>query len=219
VTFIDDYSTRTWIFFMKTKDEFFNRFREFRDLVENQTGKKIKVFRSDNEGEYTSNEFKYLYKEVGIKRDMTLPFNPRHNGIVERKNQTMVEVARAMLHDHDLPIMIWDEVCNTTVYVQNKIPHNILEEKTHEDEFIGVQLEIGNLRISGCPVYFHVPKEKRKKLEPTGNKGVFVGYNETSKAYQIYILGQRYVEIIWDVRFEEDLSFRRPRETTTGGEE
>jgi transposase InsO family protein len=76
VTFIDDYSRRTWnIFFMKTKDEVFNRFREFRALVENQTWKKIKILRSDNGGEYTSNEFRDFCKEAGIKREMTVPFN------------------------------------------------------------------------------------------------------------------------------------------------
>jgi transposase InsO family protein len=68
VTFIDDFSRITWIFFMKTKDEVFSRFQEFRALVENQTGKKIKVLRSNNGGEYTSNDFKDLCKEASIKR-------------------------------------------------------------------------------------------------------------------------------------------------------
>jgi transposase InsO family protein len=77
VTFIDDYSRRTWIFFMKTKDEVFSLLREFRALVENQTGKKIKVLRSDNGGEYTSNELKNFCKEVGIKRELTVPYNPQ----------------------------------------------------------------------------------------------------------------------------------------------
>jgi hypothetical protein len=82
-----------------------------------------------------------------------------------------------------------------------------------------VKPEIGHLRIFGCPVYINVPKEKRMKLEPSGRKGMFVGYNETLKAYWIYIPGQRYVEVSRDVRFEEDLAFRRSREITTGGEE
>jgi hypothetical protein len=82
-----------------------------------------------------------------------------------------------------------------------------------------MKLEIGNLRIFGCPVYSRVPKEKRTKLEPFERKGMFVGYNETLKAHRFYILGQRYVEVSWDVRFEEDLDFRRSREITTGGEE
>jgi transposase InsO family protein len=86
VTFIDDYSRRTWIFFMKTKDEVFSRFREFKALVENQTGKKSKVLRSDNGGEYTPNEFKNFCKEARIKMELTMPFNPQQNRVAESKN-------------------------------------------------------------------------------------------------------------------------------------
>jgi hypothetical protein len=80
-----------------------------------------------------------------------------------------------MLHDQDLPMMLWEEACNTAVYVQNKSPHRILEDKTPEEAFTGVKPEIGNLRIFGCPVYIHVPKEKRMKLEPSGKKGHVCG--------------------------------------------
>jgi transposase InsO family protein len=99
VTIIDDFSQKTWIFFMKTKDEVFNRFQEFRAQVENQTGKKIKVLRSDNEGEYTSNEFKDFYKEAEIKRELTISYNPQQNGVVERKNRSIISFVRAMIHD------------------------------------------------------------------------------------------------------------------------
>jgi hypothetical protein len=77
VIFIDDFSRKTWIFFMKTKDEVFNRFQEFRAQVENLTGKKIKVLRSDNGGEYTSRDFSDFYKEAGIKRELIVPYNPQ----------------------------------------------------------------------------------------------------------------------------------------------
>jgi transposase InsO family protein len=94
VTFIDDYSRTTWIFFMKTKDEVFGRFREFRAQVENQTRKKIKVLRLDNGGKYTSSDFIDFYKEAGIKREMTVPFNTQQNGVAKRKNRTIVEAAK-----------------------------------------------------------------------------------------------------------------------------
>ena len=71
--------------------------------------------------------------------------------------------------------------------------------------------EVGHFRIFGCPIYFHVPKEKRTKLDPSGRKGTFVGYNESSKAYQIYILGQRQIEVSRDVTLEEEVSFKRSR--------
>jgi hypothetical protein len=82
---------------------------------------------------------------------------------------------------------------------------------TPEEAFTGVNPEVGHFRIFGCPIYIHVPKEKRTKLYPLGRKGTFVGYNESSKAYQIYIPGQRQIEVSRDATFEEEVSFRRYR--------
>jgi transposase InsO family protein len=125
VTFIDDHSRKTWIYFLKTKSEVFKRFQEFKDLVENQTGKKIKVLRSDNGGEYTSTEFAYFYTHQGIRRKLTVPYNPQQNGVAERKNRAIVGVARSMLHDQALPFYLWAEACSTAMYLQNKSPHRI----------------------------------------------------------------------------------------------
>jgi hypothetical protein len=75
------------------------------------------------------------------------------------------------------------------VYIQNRCPHIILKEKTPEEVFSGTKPEVGHLRIFGCPVYIHVPKEKRTSMEPSGKKGFFVGYSENSKAYRIYVPG------------------------------
>jgi hypothetical protein len=74
-----------------------------------------------------------------------------------------------------------------------------------------VKPEVGHFRIFGCPVYIHVPKEKRTKLDPSGRKGTFVGYNESLKAYRIYIPGQRQIEVSRDVTFEEEATFRRSK--------
>lgn len=87
VTFIDDFSRKTWIYFMKTKGQVFSRFKELKALVENQTGRRIRVLRSDNGGEYTSNDFKSFCAQEGIKRELTVPYNPQQNGVAERKNR------------------------------------------------------------------------------------------------------------------------------------
>ena len=76
VSFIDDFSRKTCIYFMKNKDEVFNKFKEFKALIENHTEKKIKTFRSDNGGEFASNEFKELCKDSWIKSELTTPYNP-----------------------------------------------------------------------------------------------------------------------------------------------
>jgi hypothetical protein len=84
---------------------------------------------------------------------------------------------------------------------------------TLEEAFTRVKPEVGHFRIFGCLVYFHIPKEKRTKLDPSGKKGTFVGYNESSKAYRIYIPGQRQIEVSRDVIFEKEIAFRRSRES------
>jgi transposase InsO family protein len=190
-TFIDDFSRRTWIFFMRTKSEVFSWFREFKALMENQTGKNIKVLRSDNGGEYTSNDFNDFCREAGIKKEKTVPYNPQQNGVAKRKNQSIVGASIAMIHDQDLPIFLWAKACNMAMYVQNMSPHKVLEDETLEEAFFGMKSEIGHFRIFGCPVYIHVLAEKRTKLELLGEKGLFIVYSKTSNAYRIWISTQR----------------------------
>ena len=101
----------------ENKDEVFSKFKEFKVLIENHTEKKIKTCRSDNGGEFTSNEFKELCKGSRIKRELSTPYNPQQNGIAKRKNITIMEVARAMLHDQDLPMHLWAEAARIEVYV------------------------------------------------------------------------------------------------------
>ena len=90
---------------------------------------------------------------------------------------------------------------------------------TPEEAFIGMKPEIGHLRIFGCLVYIHVPREKRKKLDPSGRKSIFVGYSEFAKAYRIYLPGQRRIELSRDVTFEEDVAYRRSRHTKSDSDE
>ena len=98
-----------------------------------------------------------------------------------------MEAARSMLHDQDLPMHLWAEVARTTMYVHNRTPHRVLKNKTHEEVFSGKKPEVIHLRIFGCPMYIHIPKEKRTKLDPSGKKGIFVRYSKSSKDYIIYI--------------------------------
>jgi transposase InsO family protein len=167
VIFIDDYSRKTWIYFLKAKDEVFNNFQELKALVENISGRKIKILRLDNGGEYTSNEFKDFCRETGIKRELKTPYNPQQNGVAERKNKSIVEAAKAMIHDQNLPMHLWSEESNTFVYVYNRSHHKILGNKTPKEVFTRKKSEVGHLRIFGCLMYIHVPKEKRTKLKPS----------------------------------------------------
>ena len=98
-----------------------------------------------------------------------------------------MEAIKAMIHDQGLPMHLWAEAARTAMYVQNISPHRVLGNKTPEEMFVGEKPEVSHLKIFGCPVYVHVPREKRSNLEPSGKKGIFVGYSESSKAYRVYI--------------------------------
>jgi hypothetical protein len=212
VIFIDDFPRKSWIYFLKSKNETFSKFLEFKALIENQTGKHIRTLRTDNGGEFESHQFDDFCKKVGIKRQLVVPYNPQQNGIVERKNKTICEVAKAMMCDQDLPTSLWEEATSTAIYIQNTSPHAIMGEKTPEEAFTGKKPKVGHLRIFGCPVYIHVPKEKRTKMEPSRKKEIFDGYSETSKAYRIYVPGQRYIEVSRDVTFHEEVAFKQSKE-------
>jgi hypothetical protein len=179
--------------------------------VENQIGKKIRVLRTENGGEYTSKDFMDFCVGKGIKRELTIPYNPQQNGVTERKNMVIVWVARAMLHDQGLPLFLWAEACYTTFYVQNRNPHKVVGSMTPKEDFLGKNPKVGHFRIFGCITYSHVPFEKRTKLEPTTKRGIFVGYSETSKAFRIYFPSLRKIVLRRDVRFEEDRAFRNSR--------
>jgi hypothetical protein len=94
-----------------------------------------------------------------------------------------------MMFDQDLPNSLWEEATSIVVYIQHRCSHAILKDKTPEEVFSRIKPKVGHLRIFGCPVYIHVPKEKRTKMEPLGKKGAFVGYSENSKAYRICVPG------------------------------
>jgi hypothetical protein len=180
-------------------------------LIENLSERKIKILRSDNGGEYTSKEFVNFCKDVGIKRELTTPYNPQQNGVAERKNRTIMEAVKTMIHDQDLPMCLWAEAAMAVVYVQNRLSHSALGLKTPEEMYTGKKPEVSHLKIFGCPVFIHIPKEKRNKLEPSGKKGIFVGYCEVSKAFRIYIPGHHHIEISRDVTFDEDAALKKSK--------
>jgi transposase InsO family protein len=151
---------------LKSKDEVFDKFKEFKSLIENISERKIKILRSDNGGEYTSKEFVNFCKDAGIKRELTTPYNPQQNGVVERKNRNIMEAVKTMIHDQDLPMHLWAEAARTTMYVHNILSHSALGFTTPEEMLSGKKPKVSHLKTFGCLVFVHVPKEKRTKLDP-----------------------------------------------------
>jgi hypothetical protein len=113
------------------------------------------------------------------------------------------------MNDQGLSMYLWGEAAMKTIYVHNRIPHHILKDMTPEEASSGKKPNVEHLRIFGFPIYIHIPKDKRKKLELLGKMGIFVGYNELSKAYRIYILEQHNIEVSKDVTFNENMAFNK----------
>ena len=145
---------------MKAKNETFNEFQEFKAMIELQTGKNIKSLRSDNGGEFESNHFEEFWKEAGIKRQLTVPYNPQQNEVAERKNKSICEAAKTMLHDLNLPTSLQVEATGTAVYIQNRCPHAILGEKTPEEAFTGEKSNVSFKNFWMSCLYSH---SKRKE--------------------------------------------------------
>uniref|UniRef100_A0AAG5DT47 Retrovirus-related Pol polyprotein from transposon TNT 1-94 n=1 Tax=Anopheles atroparvus TaxID=41427 RepID=A0AAG5DT47_ANOAO len=132
ITFIDDSSRKAFVYFLKSKTEVFETFKHFKSYAENQTGEKIKRIRSDNGREYMNREMKLFLCQAGIHHETSAPYTPEQNGLAERMNRTIVEKARSMLCDANLPKRFWAEAVATASYVINRSPTMGLRMTPHE---------------------------------------------------------------------------------------
>ena len=123
ITFIDDHSRYCQVYLLSSKDEALNAFVTYKNEVENQLGKTIKVLRSDRGGEYDSSIFDELCAKFGIIHQTTAPYTPQQNGIAKRKNRTLKDMVNAMLVSSGLPQNLWGEAVLTANFILNRVPH------------------------------------------------------------------------------------------------
>ncbi|GBO98773.1 Retrovirus-related Pol polyprotein from transposon TNT 1-94 [Eumeta japonica] len=170
-------------------------------VAENETGNKIKIFRSDNGTEFINKEVREVFQNKGIIHQTSVTFTPEQNGVAERENRILVEAARTMLYAKDLPISLWAESVNTAAYVINRTGKSSIEGKSPYELWSSKSYDINNLKIFGTTVYVHIPKEKRHKWDAKGEKGIMVGYGETIKGYRVYFPQKSEVETKRDIVF------------------
>lgn len=126
ITFIDDYTRFCWIYFFKSKAEVADIFWKYKALVENQSNCRLRTLRSDNGTEYKNNTFDKFCEEAGIVHQLTAPYTPQQNGVSERKNRSIMEMTRCLLHEKELPKKLWAEAANTAVFLLNRLPTRVL---------------------------------------------------------------------------------------------
>ena len=164
------------------------KFKEFNALVKNRKNEimNLNIIRSDNGGEYVSQEFAEYCQSEGIVRQFTNPTCPEQNGVSERLNRTLMEGARAILYHAKLPLKFWAEAVSTMTYIRNRSPTSALDGATPHEYWFGVKPNISNLRVFGCICYVHIPDSQRKKLEQKSYKAIFMGYPDGTKGFKVF---------------------------------
>ena len=185
VLFIDDFSRYTQVYFLSKKSEVLLVFKQYKSYVEKHTGELIQRFRSDNGGEYSSNEFVEFLRKSGIKRETSIARRPQQNGVAERMNRTIIEMARTMRISSKLPLKFWAEAVNTAVYVRNRCPSRSLPKgSTPYTIWMGRKPSVNYFKVFGSQVWYKL--DDAAKFDQQAKKGIFLGYASDKKAYRIF---------------------------------
>jgi hypothetical protein len=200
---VDDYSRWMQVYMLKSKDQACEAFVKFKAETENQTGERIKVLRSDRGGEFLSGVFAGVCENAGIKRQLTAPYTPQQNGVVERRNRIVVEMARSMLKGMNVPSIFWGEAVRHVVYLLNRLPSKPMGEQTPFEAWNDMKPHLGHLKVFGCLAHVKNPVPHPKKMDDRSKKMVYLGAAEGSKAHRLYDPDLKRVAISRDVVFEE----------------
>ena len=125
-------------------------FWKFKTAAETETGCKLKTIRSDNGTEYTSAQFQAFCDKAGIKHQLTNTYTPQQNGVSERKNRSLMDMARCLMIQKNLPKALWAEAVNTANYIQNRLPTKALDQKTPFEAWFGFKPSLAHLKVFGC---------------------------------------------------------------------
>ncbi|RVW97635.1 Retrovirus-related Pol polyprotein from transposon TNT 1-94 [Vitis vinifera] len=204
LTFIDDFSRKTWVYFLVEKSEALAIFKSFKIHVEKKTNSFLRSLRTDRGGEFTSQEFANFCDVHGIRRQLTAAYTPQQNGVAEHKNRTIMNMVRSMLSRKKLPKIFWPEAVNWAMHVLNRSPTFAIQNKTLEEAWGKLKPSVDYFRVFRCISHVHVPDSKRTKLDNKSFSCVLLGVTEESKAYKLYDPISQKIIISRDVVFEED---------------
>ena len=168
---------------------------------------------TDHGGEFMAVEFATYCAEEGMERHLTAPYSPQQNDVVERRNQTVVEMARSMMKAKGMPTAFWGKAVSTAVFILNRAPTKALKGKTPFEAWHGRKPSVAFMRTFGCIVHVKNTKPGLTKLEDRSTKMVFLGYEEGSKAYRLYDPVAERVTVSCDVVFDETAAWRWDEET------
>jgi transposase InsO family protein len=200
---VDDHSRYMWICLLPTKDAAAAAIKRVQAAAERKSGKKLLALRTDRGGEFAAADFINYCAELGVHRQLTAPYSPQQNGVVERRNQSVIGTARSMLKAKGLPGEFWGEAVTTAVYLLNRSSSKSVGGKTPYELWTSSIPAVQHLRIFGSIAHMKVTAPNQRKLDDRSKHTIFVGYEPGSKAYRVYDPVARRVHVSRDMVFEE----------------
>ncbi|CAA9998356.1 unnamed protein product [Nesidiocoris tenuis] len=207
IVIIDDFSHFLVVKLLRTKDEAEQNLINYVNTTERQLGIKVKRFRLDNGGEFSSNNFKNFARKHGIELEYTMSYSPQSNGKSERMNRTLQNMVRTKLIDSGVPKYLWGEALKSSVYELNRSPSASLKNGETPALLWHGRNDISKARVFGCRAWL-TSLPKGKKLDPRAKRGVLCGY--CGGGYRIWLPNEKKVVQSRDVVFDEDTFEYKP---------
>ncbi|GAA5829977.1 hypothetical protein JCM3770_000360, partial [Rhodotorula araucariae] len=215
VTFTDDFSRMLWVEPLARKSDVLSAFIRFKAAAENESGRRLRRFRSDNGGEFVSHAWNDYLHEHGIARETPPPYSPQSNGVAERVNRSIVEGVISLLNQAGAPKDLWAEALHAFVFVKNRSPHAALRGRVPLAAWRGRPVRVDMLRVWGCRAW-HTVTNGRSKLDDKALPLIFVGYDGDTAAYRLFDPATRKVIRSRDARFlEHEFPMRETSSTTS----
>jgi transposase InsO family protein len=183
---VDDFSHFTWVFFLQDKSEAKGIVKKFIRRVQNDFELKVKNIRSDNGSEFRNNQVEEFLDEEGIKHELSAPYTPQQNGIIERKNRTLIKAARTMLDKYKTLDSFWAEAINTACHATNRLYLNKYLNKTTYEIITGKKPSVHYFRVFGCKCFILKKKPKTSKFSSRVDEGFLLGYGTNEHAYHVF---------------------------------
>jgi hypothetical protein len=202
LTIVDDKSRFTWIYLMKLKSEASSHIKAFCNMIKTQFETNIKCIRSDNGSEFFLKDF---YKDHGILHQCSCVATPQQNGIVERKHQHILGVARALLFQAKLPKIFWAHAVGHAIHIINRLPTPFLKQKSPFQILYNELPDITNLKVFGSLVFASTLQSNRKKLDSRSRKCISLGFKTGVKGHILFDLQSKEIFLSRDVVFFEHI--------------
>jgi hypothetical protein len=200
---VDNYSHFTWVFFLQEISQTQDTLKGFLIRAQNEFSLRIKKIRSDNGTEFKNSQIEGFLEDEGIKHEFSSPYTPQQNGVVERKNRTLLDMARTMLDEYKTPDRFWAEAINTSCYSINRLYLHRILKKTSYELLTGKKPNVSYFRVFGSKCFILIKRGRKSKYAPKDVEGFLLGYDSNRRAYRVFNKSTGLVEVSCDIVFDE----------------